>query len=123
MGIFVFMKFLFSFLFCFSLLLSSLQVKASVVEGKEMQRSFSITNTHSEKSGISDSQPFADLLMLFQQRNSNIQCRYFLVGGFIDDAQLLEGHLQQRRCQLIDTSYSHNIPIGLLLIFPKHYFF
>lgn len=66
-------------------------------------------------------QPIADLLYLHQQRNSKT---YFNYVGIMDSGNdLLTGKKSWSSSPFLIPKFLYCKSIGLILIFPKHYFF
>ena len=69
-----------------------------------------------------DTRSSADITPVTSLRTSNSQCRYNPFVKYFNNADLLDKLIRYRKNTVFTGSFSYFKPIGLLLIFPQHYF-
>lgn len=101
---------------------ASFQSKGATSEDWRVQNSIEKKLPPSKAADLSSHNPYHDLLMIFQQRNSSVQIRFANIDGYFNVGEFLR-HSRSANDFQFNTSFpSHFRSIGLLLIFPKHYF-
>jgi hypothetical protein len=115
------MKFLAPILISFCFIIASFVSNAGVFYGEKTNNYIGDELPVAENTEYGYQQPIADLLYLQLQRNSRVYFNY--AGIMASGNNLLAGKKSWSPSQFLIPEFLYCKSIGLILIFPEHYFF
>lgn len=117
------MKFFISIMLFLFYCITPFQSNAGVFSGNKIENSIEKKTPVAETQNVSFLQPGADLLHLNQQRSSNVHFNYPAINKHFNNGDFFYQNLVYNRNNFLIPPFLYCKSIGLILIFPEHYFF